>query len=153
MKKQYWFIIGFFLVLLDQASKILLTNIDVDYGFFALNYTINRGISFGLFQGSTVIISVISVIVLVLLYYYRKEFKGKEAYLTLIVAGIIGNLIDRVVLGYVRDFLDLKWWPVFNVADSLMFIGVFGLVITYVFLESKGKKEKKINKSPYTKRK
>lgn len=143
MNKKYFFlIIGAILIIIDQITKVLLLNVNIDFGFFALKYIENTGISFGLFQGSTVIISFISVIVLGLLYYFRKEFKGNEIWLTLIVSGIIGNLIDRVFLGYVRDFFDLKWWPVFNVADSLMFIGVFGLLITHLLFELKMKKQK-----------
>jgi len=136
-KKIIYIVAGFLLVAIDQLSKLLLVGFHKNFGFFSLNYTTNKGISFGLFQGSTIIISVISVIVLGLLYYYRKEFENKEIFLTLIVSGIIGNLIDRIFLGYVRDFFDLHWFPVFNVADSLMFIGVVGFIIAYIIAEKK----------------
>lgn len=146
MKKEYLMIIfGIILIFADQITKVLFLDVNKDFGIFALRYVENTGISFGLFQGSSLIIIFISVIILGLLYYFKKEFLGKEVFLTLIVSGIIGNLIDRVFLGHVRDFLDLKWWPIFNVADSLMFLGVIGLAVIIVIEHFKSKPLKSEN--------
>ena len=130
------------LIILDQLSKYIFRNTSIDFGFIALTPTRNTGISFGLFQGTTILISVISIIVLAALYYFRKEFKGKEIYVSLISAGIIGNLIDRIVNGYVFDFLNLKWWPVFNLADSFIFIGVILYIISVLAHEKKQKRSR-----------
>jgi len=134
---------------LDIITKILLEGSYKDYGIIAINSVHNTGVSFGMLKSvSPIAFIILSLAVIGLLVYYRKEFKGFEIYLTLIITGIVGNLIDRVFLGYVRDFIDLKWWPIFNVADSLMFIGVFGIIITIIVQEVKKakKKKKRLNK-------
>jgi signal peptidase II len=64
--------------------------------------------------------------------YYRRVAAGPALLrigLSLVLGGAIGNLIDRVRLGYVVDFIDLRWWPVFNVADSAIVVGVAALVL------------------------
>jgi len=153
-KKYLLIILGFFLVLLDQVTKFFMKNVKLDLRFFQFNFVTNTGISFGLFKGSSLVIIIISCAVLVALYYFREEFKGKNIYLTLIVSGIFGNLIDRLFLGSVRDFIDFRWWPIFNVADSLLFIVVFGIIITSIIELFKEKKvtsktgsKKKLNKA------
>ena len=128
-KNLKYYLIGLLLILLDQATKTLFYEKNYDFGLIAITFLRNTGISFGLFQGSNYIIAIISVIVLIGLWHYRAEFKGKETWLLLIVSGIIGNFIDRVLRGYVIDFIDLKFWPVFNLADSYLFIGVIALII------------------------
>ena len=108
-------ILLFFLILLDQTTKYFLTT------------TVNTGAAFSLFQGQRIFLIIISIIVIVvtLVYYKNKEYKLP---LVLILAGTIGNLIDRIFLGHVRDFIDLKFWPVFNIADTSIVIGVFLLL-------------------------
>lgn len=132
-------VIGIVLVVLDQVTKVLFQNSNYDLGVFLIRGTTNTGISFGMFQNTSIYVATISVFVLVLLYIFRKEFKNYEAFLMLIIAGIIGNLFDRVLLGYVIDFIDLVWWPVFNIADSLIFIGVFGYIIKQIIVSLKKK--------------
>lgn len=134
-------LIGLILLILDQVTKIFLKKY-IDFKIFALNPVHNTGVSFGMLKSTHPIVFILlSIVVIAVLYYFRKEFKGYELFLTLIITGILGNLIDRIFLGYVRDFLDLKWWPVFNVADSLMFIGVFGTIIFMIVNEIKEKKK------------
>ena len=128
-KNVKYYVLGLLLVVLDQATKILFYEKNIDFGIIAITFLRNTGISFGLFQGSNNIIAVISILVLIGLWYYRAEFRGKETWLLLIVSGIIGNFIDRIMRGYVIDFIDLKFWPVFNLADSYLFIGVIALII------------------------
>nr|AEO37469.1 MMGP5 [uncultured organism] len=55
----------------------------------------------------------------------------------LILAGLLGNLIDRLFFGSVTDMFDLGWWPIFNVADSTLVIGVIGLVVYEIFWKGK----------------
>lgn len=134
------------LILLDQITKHTLKNITKDYRIIAINYIQNTGISFGMLQGSSTIIIAISIVFLYILYKERKAFKNKEIYAILIIAGIIGNLIDRIFLGYVIDFIDLKWWPIFNFADSYIFLGVFGYITKTLIEKYKPKKKKNIHK-------
>jgi signal peptidase II len=71
----------------------------------------------------------------------------------LIVTGLLSNLIDRIFRGYVVDFIDFKFWPVFNVADSLITIGVVWLGITILFDKDDEKKTLKQKTARKTKRK
>ena len=74
--------------------------------------------------------------------------KRKEQILPviLIVSGLLGNLIDRVFRGFVVDFIDFKFWPVFNIADSCIFIGVIWLIIVILKEDFKEKENKKVEK-------
>jgi len=110
------------LICLDQVTKFYLTT------------TTNTGAAFSLFQGQRYALISISVIAIffILKYYKEKEYQFP---LTLILAGTIGNLIDRIFLGHVRDFIDLKFWPVFNIADTLITIGI--LLLAYKMWKEK----------------
>ncbi len=140
MKHLKYYLIGLLLVILDQATKILFYEKYYDFGLIAITFVRNTGISFGLLEGSNYVIAVVSVLVLIGLWYYRKEFKGKETWLLLLVSGIIGNFLDRVFRGYVVDFIDLKFWPVFNFADAYLFVGVAMIIILTLREEYKKKK-------------
>jgi len=106
------------LILLDQITK------------YFLSTTINYGAAFGILQGYTTLLILISLVVLIICLYYYFTYKEKNVKLalTFLISGIIGNLIDRIFLGYVRDFIDLRIWPVFNLADSFNVIGVAFLI-------------------------
>ncbi len=86
----------------------------------------NTGAAFGLFQRWTWIFVAVSLVTCgIILWSLRQERRGSPSIaLALILGGAVGNLIDRVVRGYVVDFIDLRVWPVFNVADSAITIGV-----------------------------
>ncbi|MBU2633947.1 MAG: signal peptidase II [Nanoarchaeota archaeon] len=109
------------LILLDQVTKYFLTNI------------INYGAAFGILQNQTLFLIIVSLIVLGFCIYYFIKYKNKNQRiaLSLIIAGTASNLIDRIFLGYVRDFINLQIWPVFNLADSYNVIGV-GLLIYFI---------------------
>lgn len=143
MKNLKYYVLGILLVLLDQATKILFYEKNYDFGFAAITFTRNTGISFGLFQGSNNIIILVSLLFLGALWYFREEFKGKEWVLTVLVAGIAGNFLDRAFRGYVVDFINFKVWPVFNLADSYLTIAVATLLILTVKESIKEKKAKK----------
>jgi signal peptidase II len=86
----------------------------------------NTGATWGLFQDTNTLFVWLSVIAFGLLLFFLDEFKttvDKIAY-TLIMTGLWGNLIDRVSLGHVVDFIDVRWWPVFNLADSCITVAV-----------------------------
>jgi signal peptidase II len=90
----------------------------------------NTGIAFGFFKDCGIVFIIIPLILTGLLiynvYYYRHSEHLNRTYIvafSLILGGAIGNLIDRIFLGYVIDFIDFRIWPVFNVADSAITIG------------------------------
>lgn len=126
-------ILIFILVLVDQITKVFFKN----KSFLIFNYTTNTGAAFSLFHNQNLFLIITSIIILIFLIYLYKKYPRLQVYLSLVIAGTIGNLIDRIFLGYVRDFIDLRVWPVFNIADSLSVIGV--LLIAYSFI----KKERK----------
>jgi signal peptidase II len=108
----------------DQITKLLANRF--------LNATYNYGAAFGLFQDSTTMLIWISIIVIgIIIYFYDKIPKKTSVmiYIALILGGTISNLIDRIFHGYVIDFIDLRIWPSFNIADAVITIGVIGLIL------------------------
>lgn len=128
-------IVSALIVFFDQATKFLafrylqeLESISVIPNIFHLSYIQNTGIAFGLFQNHPEIWSIIiSMSVLFLMigigFFVNQSLWRKIAY-SFILGGAVGNWIDRIRLHYVVDFLDFRIWPVFNLADSFITIGV-----------------------------
>lgn len=117
------------LVIADQLTKVLAIRYLMPVGsvaifsFFHLTYVENTGISFGMMRETSNVffIAVNSLLTAGLYAYWRKH---RHWGLMLILAGALGNLLDRFIRGYVVDFLDFRVWPVFNIADSLITVGV-----------------------------
>ncbi len=108
-------------------------------GLLAIVLSKNEGVVFGMFPGKTNAFIIISIIAIaVILFIYIKSDKSlfvSNLALGLVIAGAIGNLWDRIWYGYVRDFIDLHignryHWPTFNIADSLICIGISFMVFT-----------------------
>ena len=121
---------------LDQLTKFILNNnlvLNFPYpvikGFFYLTLVHNRGAAFGILKNQLLLFILSSVFAITLIYFNLKKSRNKKKLslndlaLGLILSGAIGNLIDRLFLGYVVDFLDFRVWPVFNVADSAITVG------------------------------
>ncbi|MGB9748672.1 MAG: signal peptidase II [Candidatus Woesearchaeota archaeon] len=134
--------IFFILIVLDlMVKKIIREGINVEYECVKINFIKNTGIVFGLFQGSSKIIAVASIIVILLILMNHKmisETKEKRFSLMLIISGLLSNAIDRLFLGFATDFLCIGFWPCFNLADTYLVIGV----LSYVFFTLKEKKKK-----------
>jgi signal peptidase II len=125
-----------FILFFDQFSKFLITknlflgqSIPIIKGFFHLTPVHNRGAAFGILKNQVVFLIFVSLFAIVLIYsnLKRRDAGNKislhRVALGLILAGALGNLIDRLCYGYVIDFLDFRIWPVFNLADSAITIG------------------------------
>lgn len=156
--KKIKYIIGIILIfIIDQISKIIIMNniklnesIKVIGDFFKLTYTHNDGAAFGIFGGKTLFILIISLLILAYLLY--ELFRNKESNLlinisiTMIIGGLLGNLLDRIYFGYVRDFLDFKIFnydfAIFNVGDIAI---VLGACIFFIGILLEGKHENKNN--------
>ena len=134
------------LVLLDQGSKASVMHsisfqesIPVIPGFFNLTHLYNTGAAFGMLHDSNLFFMILSTVVLIGLLVLRRHFDGKlmRTGWVLLIAGIIGNVADRVRFGHVVDFLDFQFgsyhWPSFNVADSCICIAA-GLFLLSSFL-------------------
>lgn len=139
------------LVLLDQFSKylakkylILKQPINLIEGYLNLIYVENRGAAFGMFRDKKIILVGFTSIVVIGLIYYLFKNKGKDKIidlcLSLVIAGAIGNLIDRIYLNYVVDFIhfyikNIFDWPVFNFADIYVSVGAVLLSVKLIFFD------------------
>jgi len=133
------------LVAADQLTKFLavsrlktLGTHTVVPGFFNLSYVENQGAAWGMLAGKQLFLIAFSLITLGFLLWKRKTLFGElwcgAVTLSLITGGVLGNLIDRIRLSYVIDFLDFHWhgahFPAFNIADASICCGVFLFIVT-----------------------
>ncbi len=106
----------------------------------------NTGVAFGMFQGMGTVFAVLAAIVsLVIIYYYPRvagDSRVLKIAMSLQLAGALGNFIDRVTIGHVTDFVSIGNFPVFNVADACISVGV-AILLVYVWVQEK--KEKALN--------
>lgn len=138
-------ILGVIFLIIDQASKLLVIkllnpgdSITIIKNFFYIKYTNNTGAAFSILTGQRIFLIIVALIIIGILIYYLKknQVKGKINILSfsLVIGGALGNLIDRIIRGYVIDFISIKIgnynFPIFNIADSLIVIGIFLLLIT-----------------------
>jgi len=141
--------VAFVTLLLDQISKYLITahfklyeSVPLFENFFAITYVRNKGAAFSLLANSSIRIPffiTVSIVASILLFWYYsridKKLLAQRWGFSLVFAGAIGNLIDRIRFGEVVDFLDAHWyqhhWPVFNIADSAICIGAALLLLDY----------------------
>ena len=158
--KKYW--IGLVIIassiLLDQVSKIIVTNVldyevqngvlvnvksvDVIKGFFSLTYARNSGAGWSMLSDKTWLLIVITIIAFGVFIYLMKDFDMKKHRffslgISLMLGGTIGNFIERVFKGYVTDFLDFIIfgydYPIFNVADICLVVGTISLLVSLLF--------------------
>lgn len=145
------------LICLDQAAKYFAvlklkpigSMVLVD-GVMDLTYVENHGVAFGMLSGQRwVILLLTGVITVGLVYYYTTLPKTREYFyariaMVMIFAGAIGNMIDRMLRGFVVDFFEFTFfqWPVFNVADIYVVLGVFILMILILFVIKEPAEEK-----------
>lgn len=150
-----YFLIALIVFLIDQGTKYLIASrlelaeqIPVIKDFFIITSHRNRGAAFGILQGQQWFFIVITVIVVAGIVWYlnktRKTRKLLPTALALVLGGAVGNFLDRILNGEVVDFLMFNFgsytFPIFNVADSCIVIGV-GLIILDTLLEVKGEQE------------
>jgi signal peptidase II len=131
-------------ILTDQITKAIITSTLArgeswpDEGIFRATYVHNSGTAFGLFQDQGFILTIISFVAVGALIFF---FRGGGIHsiivriaIGMMIGGAIGNLLDRVRLGFVVDFIDVGPWPIFNMADSFITVGIATLaVITILF--------------------
>lgn len=137
------YIIIISVIILDQLSKILtlkylepVRDIPIIENIFHLTYVENRGAAFGLFQNQKLFFLITTIIVLGFIWFYAKSNKLNKIMiwgLSLVAGGAIGNLIDRVRLGFVVDYFNVAIinFPVFNIADCAVVIGA-ALISIYI---------------------
>jgi signal peptidase II len=143
-----YFGISFLVIAIDQISKFLTKTFmhvsqseEVFGDFLRYTYIENPGMAFGIQIGNRTLFTIFSIVASLVIFIYLIRTKGDQKYvklaLSLILGGAIGNLIDRVLFGSVVDFIDMGIgdlrWPVFNVADMSVSIGMIILVFFILF--------------------
>lgn len=140
------------LTLVDQWTKITATDtlkgkkpFVLIEGILEFSYLENTGTAWGMFGGARVIFLLLTLLVLSIIIWVVLRMPRKKRFIPLYItaillgAGAVGNFIDRLFLGYVRDFIYFKWinFPVFNVADSYVTVGIilFAILIFFVYQE------------------
>ena len=145
------FIISILTLILDQASKIIAVHvlsfkksITIINNFFNLTLVYNRGAAWGLFSDNRIVLTLFTIIAIFIIVNFLKTFKNNirnNIALGLLLGGMAGNLIDRLFLGYVRDFLDFKIlnynYPVFNISDIAIVISIILLIYAVIKGEDK----------------
>ena len=158
--KNYWaiFMIAAVIVALDQWTKWLVrTNIPAGASwlpdslqwlspFARIVHWYNRGAAFGMFQEGSMVFTVLAFIVIAAILYYYPQVSRADWPLRLAMSmqlgGALGNLIDRLTIGHVTDFISVGKFPVFNIADSSITVGVIALLLGVWWQERVAKKEK-----------
>ncbi len=125
------FIFDFIIKLIIKSKIILNKSITIIPNFFRLTYVENSGAAFSILRGKQLFLIILSIIVIDFIIYYiykDKLNKYKVVYYSLLLGGIFGNLIDRIIYNKVIDYLDFKIFnfnaPIFNLADTFIFFGV-----------------------------
>ncbi|HOE91886.1 MAG TPA: signal peptidase II [Candidatus Cloacimonadota bacterium] len=153
--------ISLIVIILDQVTKILVRlkmsrqSIEVLGDFFRLTHVQNCGAAFSLSLGgpliNRIVFAAITILFLVVILYilHKSHSKAEHIAYPLVVGGAIGNLIDRIFIGSVTDFLDFDFpdfimqrWPIFNVADSAIVVAITILLIYFIFFEKKAMEAK-----------
>lgn len=143
-------IVTLIIVGLDQLTKLWALglkgkdNIIIIKDLLEFTYLENRGAAFGILQGRSLLFILITLVVVGYILYFLHKHKNlsflSRLSLAMIVAGGIGNLIDRIIRGYVVDFIFVRFWgyydfPVFNIADIGVTLGVFFLLFMTIFTD------------------
>ncbi len=143
-----FFLIVVVVFFLDQLSKLFVVSrmqmfesIPVFENIFHLTLVPNYGAAFGLLPNRTGFLIAATIVVVVLILVYVRQVPSHFIYLRLGLAlqlgGALGNLADRIRLGYVVDFFDFQIWPIFNIADMAVVLGVFFLLKDFLFIMKK----------------
>jgi signal peptidase II len=140
-------------VLADQVTKHVVTRtLPLDdavhvAGPLSIHHVQNSGIAFGLFSSATAVVTIVTSIAVIwmLVFFARSGARHPvlPAALGLLIGGSVSNLADRIRLHHVTDFVDLKWWPAFNLADSFIVVGVAILLAALVAADRAPKKPRR----------
>lgn len=140
------FIIAVITMIVDQITKSLVAinlhvneSITIIKNFFHLTYVQNEGAAWGIFNERPVIIILATIISGIIIYKFMYSFKKctrNNLAFGLVLGGLFGNLIDRIIFGYVRDFIDINIfnynYPVFNISDIGVVVGIILLIIAII---------------------
>ena len=142
----------------DQLTKHLVASeLALDDGVHVvgplwIRHVQNSGIAFGFFSQATAVVIVLTAIAVAWMLTFFARGGSRHPVLPvalgLVIGGSVSNLVDRVRLGYVTDFLDLRWWPAFNLADSFIVVGVLVLLGALVLAERDPGRARRLRDAP-----
>jgi signal peptidase II len=142
----------------DQLTKHLVTSqLALDDGVHVLGpvwirHVQNSGIAFGLFSRATAVVIVLTAIAVTWMLAFFARGGARHPVLPvalgLVIGGSVSNLADRVRLGYVTDFIDLRWWPSFNLADTFIVVGVLVLLGALALSERSPRRRPQLRDAP-----
>lgn len=139
-------------IVLDQLTKFIViskmafgSSKSVVKGLLDISYITNSGAAFGLLRGWNPLFIIVTFIAIVFIFLYYRHFKEDlwmKVALGFLLGGAIGNLIDRIRINQVIDFINFRWWPSFNVADISVCIGA-GMLLVKIIKGEKGEEKHK----------
>ena len=151
-RKYYIPFLIFIFFMIDQFTKeVVIRNLKVGYsipesGFFRFTHVRNFGSAFSIINDSNLFLMIVGIFAIIFISYflifYTRESNLLQIAISLQLSGAFGNIVDRIRLGSVTDFIDVGPWPVFNIADSCISVGMF-LLILHIIISWKN--EKKVN--------
>lgn len=144
-KDKYIFPVFSFVFISDQITKYAVyKNMSLGEsipaeGIIRITYARNTGMAFSLFENFGIILLILSLIIASILIIYLFTIDKPRILIRvfsgLVVAGALGNILDRIRFGYVNDFIDVGWWPVFNIADSSITIAIGIYIFDAIFIQ------------------
>ena len=136
------------IMILDQLIKYFISahflpgqSVPIIGNVLHLTYVQNRGAAFGILSGFETFLLIIGIVAVAIIFYFHSSFKARDFVqlpLGLILGGSFGNIIDRFLRHYVVDYIDFRVWPVFNLADVMINVGV-ALLMWYWFFSGEDK--------------
>ena len=151
-RKYYIPFLIFIFFMIDQITKeVVIRNLKVGYsipesGFFRFTHVRNFGSAFSIINDANLFLMIVGIFAIIFISYflifYTRESNLLQIAISLQLSGAFGNIVDRIRLGSVTDFIDVGPWPVFNIADSCISVGMF-LLILHIIISWKN--EKKVN--------
>jgi signal peptidase II len=146
-RRRFFALAALVLLGLDQLTKwLVVTHLDLGQShplgaLLSLTYNRNTGAAFGMWHGGGRALAAAAVVLIIMVLIWGGRFASGNRLIgwgmACLIGGALGNLVDRLRLGYVVDFIDLHFWPVFNLADTAVVIGA-GLLLLYALLAAPG---------------
>jgi signal peptidase II len=120
-------------------------------GAFSIHHVTNSGIAFGLFASATSLVILLTGLAVAWMLYFFARSGSRHPVLPvalgLVIGGSVSNLTDRVRLGHVTDFLDFKYWPAFNLADTFIVVGVAALLLALVASDRQASRPQRVREA------
>ena len=142
----------------DQLTKAIVTNrLDLNdevhvAGPFSIHHVTNSGIAFGFFASATAVVIFLTALAVAWMLYFFARSGSRHPVLPvalgLVIGGSVSNLVDRVRLGHVTDFLDFRYWPAFNLADTFIVVGVAALLLALVASDRNAGRPQRVRETP-----